>query len=350
MLKRSVVTFGLSIAVVVAGAAVAMAGDEWGSAECSQNPLPGCELGAGSGGHDPAPRPDAGGPSSGSGSSGGSGSSRGGQEQPKSEDPDLNLADCSYRRSSYQSPPTAVQAAYGDRPGGGAVVVQVPAYFSTAQGSTVPVPVADPQPGEAGAWYVYKCTAGGVRDALYRPPVWIPDGPEQDAERQPTPGQLAQTARDQLQLPSLRIETNPAGDQLVDLPTWLWLDRSQWEAVSATASVPGVSVTAVARPTSVVWTMGDGSSVTCDGPGTPYGTAGPGTSAPGSPRSASPDCGHTYRLSSAGQPDGAYPVSATVHWTATWTGAGQSGVFPGLTTTSTAAFRVEESQALNNGG
>ncbi|MDQ0772960.1 hypothetical protein QF026_001426 [Streptomyces aurantiacus] len=43
-------------------------------------------------------------------------------------------------------------------------------------------------------------------------------------------------------------------------------------------------------------------------------------------------------------------MSATVHWTVTWTGAGQSGAFPGLTTTSTAAFRVAESQALNNGG
>ncbi|MCX4561653.1 hypothetical protein [Streptomyces phaeochromogenes] len=43
-------------------------------------------------------------------------------------------------------------------------------------------------------------------------------------------------------------------------------------------------------------------------------------------------------------------MSATVHWTVTWAGAGQSGVFPDLTTTSTAAFRVAESQALNNGG
>lgn len=343
------VIFGLSLAVVAGGAGTTMAGDEWGAADCSQNPLPGCELGAGSGGQDRAPRPDGGGPSSGSGSSGGGGSSRGGPEEPKSRNPDLNLADCSYQRSDYQSPPTAVHAAYGDRPVGGVAVAPAAVYSATSQGAVVPV--ADPQPGESGAWYVYKCTAGGVRDALYRPPVWMPDGPEQEAEApQPTPAQLAQSARDQLRLPSPRIETNPVGEQLVDLPTWLWLDRRQWGAVSATASVPGVSVTAVARPTSVVWTMGDGSSVTCNGPGTPYGMAGPRTSASDSPQSASPDCGHTYRSSSAGQPDSAYPVSATVHWTVTWSSAGQSGVFPDLTTTSTAAFRVAESQALNNGG
>jgi len=34
----------------------------------------------------------------------------------------------------------------------------------------------------------------------------------------------------------------------------------------------------------------------------------------------------------------------------TWAGAGQGGVFPDMTTTGNAAFRVAESQALNNGG
>ena len=41
---------------------------------------------------------------------------------------------------------------------------------------------------------------------------------------------------------------------------------------------------------------------------------------------------------------------ATVHWTVTWSGAGQGGTFPDLTTTSTAAFEVAESQALNTSG
>ncbi|MFF1676122.1 hypothetical protein ACFVYG_08825 [Streptomyces sp. NPDC058256] len=342
MLRRSAVIFGLSLAVVVAGAGTAVAGDPWGTADCSQNPLPGCELGAGSGDQNGTPRHGGAETPPGGGSAGGSGSSDGGEE-PKYRNPDLNLADCSYQQSDYQPPTDAVQTAYVSPPDSGVAVAQAGVYPLALPGTAVPV--ADPQPGESGAWYVYKCTAGGVRDAVYRPPVWIPDGPQQGAATpQPTPAQLAQTARDQLRLPSPQIEVNPAGEQLVGLPTWLWVDRAEWGPVSATASVPGVSVTALARPTSVVWTMGDGGSVTCKGPGTPYG------SAKTDPRGASPDCGHTYHSTSAGQPDSAFAASATVHWTVTWAGAGQSGVFPDLTTTSNAAFRVAESQALNNGG
>jgi hypothetical protein len=104
-----------------------------------------------------------------------------------------------------------------------------------------------------------------------------------------------------------------------------------------------VSVTAVATPTSVTWSMGDGSTVTCAGAGTPF-------RAGNNPRAASPDCGHTYRTSSADLEGQAYRVSVTVHWAVTWAGAGQGGVFPDLTTTGNGAFRVAESQALNTSG
>jgi hypothetical protein len=55
-------------------------------------------------------------------------------------------------------------------------------------------------------------------------------------------------------------------------------------------------------------------------------------------------------MSSAGQVGQAFPVTATVHWSITWSGAGEGGTFPDMTTTSRAAFRVAEAQALNNGG
>ncbi|MFJ9179423.1 hypothetical protein [Streptomyces sp. NPDC102360] len=99
-------------------------------------------------------------------------------------------------------------------------------------------------------------------------------------------------------------------------------------------------MTAVARPTEVVWTLGDGTAVTCAGPGTPYTTQ-------ADARRTSPDCGHTYRAASVGRPHQTYGVVATVHWAVTWTGGGDSGTFPDLTTTSNAGFRVVESQALN---
>lgn len=123
------------------------------------------------------------------------------------------------------------------------------------------------------------------------------------------------------------------------MPTWLWVDRSVWGPVAATASVPGVSVTATAVPVSATWLMGNGDSVTCAGPGTPYG--------PGSdPAAPSPDCGYTYTRSSAGQPGERFAVSVTVSWRVSWSGGGQSGTVEGLSTRAGVDVRVREVQAV----
>ncbi|MGH3719411.1 MAG: hypothetical protein ACRDRI_11360 [Pseudonocardiaceae bacterium] len=216
-----------------------------------------------------------------------------------------------------------------------------PAVFwrAAASRAVLAAVTADPAPGQPGAWYVYLCDGTGIIPAVYHPPVWIPDGRPGGA---PSAAELARQAHERLVLPSPQIEANPAGAQLVNLPTWLWLDRAGWGERSATAEVPGVSVTAMARPTSVTWSMGDGVSVTCRGQGTPFPVG-------GDPKAASPDCGHLYRSSSAGQPGETFPVIATVHWTVTWAGAGQSGTFPDLATSATGRFRVAEAQALGNG-
>jgi hypothetical protein len=85
--------------------------------------------------------------------------------------------------------------------------------------------------------------------------------------------------------------------------------------------------------------MGDGSTVVCEGPGTPWR---PGLD----PAGSSPDCGHRYLRASAGAPGGAFTVTVTVSWDVSWSGAGRSGAVPGLTTTSSLQLRVAESQAL----
>ncbi len=194
-----------------------------------------------------------------------------------------------------------------------------------------------PDAGETGGWFMVLCSPDG-KDPLSHGPVWIVDSPDEPI----SPASLAQIARARLRLPSPGIAVNPAGDQLVNLPTWMWLS-SGWTSTSATASVPGVSVTATAAASSVIWSMGDGSVVTCSGPGTPY-TSGM------DPKAPSPDCGHVYRRSSASQPEQAFPVTVTVRWAVSWSGAGQSGVFPDMSTSSTVGLRVAEAQALNNGG
>ena len=88
--------------------------------------------------------------------------------------------------------------------------------------------------------------------------------------------------------------------------------------------------------------MGDGHSVTCDGPGVPYDS---------SNSIASTYCSYTWPAGSAGQPGGAYRVTATVYYRASWTAAGAPGGGSlGLVAgpPSTVAVRVAESQAIND--
>jgi hypothetical protein len=206
-------------------------------------------------------------------------------------------------------------------------------YWRVATGYQPPAGVQPPS-GQRGARYAFYCGddangAQGVR--------WLAAPPAGAAA--PDPEELAVQARNRLDLPEPVIRSSPDVEQLVQLPTWMWVAPDSWAPRTATAGVPGVAVTATARPTKVTWRMGDHWTVVCRGPGTPW-------KAGIDPSAASPTCGHTYRRSSAGQPGDAYPVSATVSWSVSWAGAGQSGTFPDLVTTSSAAFRVDESQAL----
>jgi len=161
----------------------------------------------------------------------------------------------------------------------------------------------------------------------------------------PPPAVLAQLAVSHLRLANPVIQSSPAPGalQLTRLPVWLWIAPAAWQPQSATAQVPGESVTATATPVSAAWSMGDGTTVTCHGPGTPYSG--------GNPAAASPTCGHTYQRSSAGQPAGAYQVTVTITWDITWTATGGAGgALAPLHTIGAAQFQVAESQALNTSG
>lgn len=173
--------------------------------------------------------------------------------------------------------------------------------------------------------------------------VWL--GPAQQATLAiPSPAELGQRAYRRLVLAVPVIRTSPAVGvpQLVRVPTWLWIDRSVWTPRRKTAAVPGLSATATARPVRITWSTGDGATVACAGPGRPF--------RPGTDRASagSPDCGHTYLRPSTGEPGGVFPVTATVEWRVTWTGGGQAGTLPPLTSQTTVVLPVTESQALND--
>jgi len=135
----------------------------------------------------------------------------------------------------------------------------------------------------------------------------------------------------------------------VHIPTFFWVDQSQgqWAPVVASASVPGLAVTAQAVPERLVVHPGDGGGdITCEGapPAFVRGRDDPETFQ---------GCEHAYRDSSAMAPNGeSYPVTVDVVWHASWTASnGESGDLGYVSTTSeTRLLPVAEIQALVTDG
>jgi hypothetical protein len=156
------------------------------------------------------------------------------------------------------------------------------------------------------------------------------------------PAELLAQARRYLPLPLPAPRFSPAREQIVNLPTWMWL-ASGWAQERSTVSVPGVTVVVDAEPVSATWSMGDGSQVVCDGPGAAYD--------PTLPTGAqSTSCSHTFTRSSASRPHETYTVSVTVRWHATWrvTGAPGGGDLGVISRTTTLGIRVGEVEAINS--
>ena len=245
----------------------------------------------------------------------------------------------------------------GDSGGGSACLIpgtstEVPCHdplfgdFNNADGCYYAL--ASPQPPKSDpVWKGH--TDGAIWDATCLSPgggsgggwVWLADPPPGTAAAPPDPADVAARAAAELVLkgPAIRMAPKVGRMGLVGLPVWMWttVSPSRWGPTSATASVRSVSVTATAHVVKVVWSMGDGRSVTCTRPGTPY------TAARGN--AASPDCGYRYATSSAGKTDGAYTVTATSTWRIDWVGGGESGQLT-QTRSSTAAVRIGELQVL----
>lgn len=190
---------------------------------------------------------------------------------------------------------------------------------------------------EFGAWYSKTCVdEQGNSDSEI---LWVV---------QAEPRDLARQALEYVPVATPSIHINPALDreQIVNLPSWYWLEGGAWTAQSASASDAGVTATTTATPTRVVWDSGDGTQTICDGPGVAYDPAKLASD-------QNTNCSHVYRRSSAGEPGGRFKLTATVEWNVTWTATGLSAGEPAtgsldiITRTATASIRVAEIQALN---
>jgi hypothetical protein len=180
-------------------------------------------------------------------------------------------------------------------------------YTAVGPSATQTLGPGGPQPGQ---WVAPVCAGPGVIDPM--PLVWVTGAQPAAVGVQVSPAVVGQEAVKQLAFGSPSIEMAPpdGSPQLVGVATWLWIDPGAWRPLTATANAGTVTATATATPSEVVWDMGDGHTVTCDGPGTPYSASTP---------NAASDCSYTWT-----EP-GSYQVTATVYWSVTWTAAGAPG-------------------------
>ena len=154
----------------------------------------------------------------------------------------------------------------------------------------------------------------------------------------PDPAQLAERAVTAMTLHAIDIgivpEEGPERVGIVGMPQWMWVNEpapNTFGPITRSATAGQFTVTATASVDKVVWDMGDGTTVTCVGAGTPYEDR--------FDIMDSPDCGHRYTK------QGKYEVTATSYWTVQWEGMDQSGTIL-RDFTSTANIVMGEAQVI----
>ena len=201
-------------------------------------------------------------------------------------------------------------------------------------------PMADAEAMTEGAWYYTTCRYADT-GALTYAGYWQYE-PGDPADPGPDLAALARQAYDQVPLTFPAPATSPAidVDQITGLPTWLWIDPAGWRELTARAEIPGFWVEVTATPQRLVWEMGDGTRITCDGPGTAYDPALPANA-------QNTDCSHVYRYVSTDQPGGRYAASVTTEWTVRWQAStGATGELADASRTTTFDLAVGERQAV----
>ena len=198
-------------------------------------------------------------------------------------------------------------------------------------------PLSDPAWGGRTEGQIYECTRPGTAFGLVVPvfQIWLAQPP---AGAPPDPRVLAQQAIARMNLKAVSIgivpEPLPGRVGLVGMPVWMWDTNpgpSTWGPVTKSASAGGFTVTATAKVSRVVWSMGDGEVTVCRTPGTAYQDS--------YGMKDSPDCGYTYSR------QGRYVVRARSYWTVDWSGMGRSGSIP-LSFVDSVRLTIGEAQVL----
>lgn len=184
-------------------------------------------------------------------------------------------------------------------------------------------------------WLDFRiCSGPGILDVTRRfRPLPGPPGPVTT----PAATRAAERARAVLEPPALapRLDPAPPAAPLAGLETWIWIDGADWEPVTATAAVAGISATVTATPVGLTWDLDeDGPPVTCDGPGTAYD--------PGRPASEqATDCSAVFGRR------GRHETILTTRWQVTWSASdGNAGSLPDVTSVTPLTVTVRERYAV----
>jgi hypothetical protein len=191
----------------------------------------------------------------------------------------------------------------------------------------------------------YRAGTDCVEPIFWGDPVEVPDLDEAITDEM-----LAEYAYDEIDIPETEIELSPSGDQIVNLPTWIWMQAADLEPRTVRAELPinGVWAETTAEPVSLTIDAGTEdaqlfpSSGECalrdDGRiGEPWDESREGED---------PPCGLTYLRSTHGT--GPYELTASLTWEVYWTGSQTEGrnPLPGGTFETTQTIVVEESQTI----
>jgi hypothetical protein len=178
-----------------------------------------------------------------------------------------------------------------------------------------------------------KSCPDGTFALIYVPPVNVAD----------VRAAARQSIEKQLPLPALNVSPSQGG--LIRMQNWLAVQPVA--DVTATAAVGPVWITMTATQNSLLWDMGNGDTVTCDGTGSPL-PDGTNNMLDDNINGAA-ECGYTYQHVSAPQfganDDLAYENTVTTAWAITWIDyTGATGTLANLERSTNWNFQVRQIQ------
>lgn len=145
--------------------------------------------------------------------------------------------------------------------------------------------------------------------------------------------ELALKANAEVPVPVPMILTAPPRGkrEVINIPTWFWLDDSQWGKRTATATAGGASATVTASAYELLIDPGDDTgTLICHAPWSPYKKESRRRS----------NCTHEFKH------PGRYEARVTVNWGADWSGSdGDGGTLPTIGRTVTFPIHVVEARS-----